>query len=93
MSEKESISGNKKVKTLNRLTCFITYLPSYLCDNHEERKEAYKKGYTTTHWVNKIETHRYPRRFGDKYIKRGFNDIKVKLNENGEIPIERLKYI
>jgi hypothetical protein len=88
--------NHNSIRDLNRLTVFITYLPKSVCNNFkikEERIEAYKKGYTTTHWVNKVERHKYPRRFEDKYIKRGFKDIEPRLDENGLIPTERFNII
>lgn len=80
---------------LDRLTAYITYVPKTRRTDPaqlEERKNAYKKGYTTSHWPNKVEIKTYPWGFGPTYEARGFGQIIPKL-ENGEIPKERLKYI
>jgi len=93
-NKKNPNSYKKSILNPNRLTVFITYLPatedSIIKD---KRQDAYHKAYTTTHWTNRVERHRYPRRFEGKYVKKGFNDIKPRLDENGLIPIERLRYI
>lgn len=81
----------KKENNLNRLTCYLTYLPTKLRapDILQKRKDAYLKGETTSHWSHKCELKKYPWGFGPRYESRGFQKIEVKL-ENGEIPNERL---
>ena len=87
--------GGSGVGGLNRLTSYITFVPRSRTNNEivENRKKAYKDSHTTSHWPNKVEIKTYPWGFGPTYEKRGFKNIKSKLDDNGEIPSERLKYI
>lgn len=80
---------------LDRLTCYISYLPKSLRSNDIllERVKAYLDGETTSHWSNKCEVKKYPYGFGPTYEKRGYNRIKPTLDEEGNIPSERLELI
>jgi len=82
-------------ESINRLTAYITYLPKEKRSQEilEKRIEAYKNGKTTSHWANKCELKTYPFGFKTRYESRGFLNIIPKLNENGEIPIERLNLL
>ena len=80
---------------INRLTAYITYLPK---DKRSQeilikRIEAYKNGKTTSHWANKCELKTYPFGFKTRYESRGFLNIIPNLEENGEIPMERLNLL
>jgi hypothetical protein len=80
---------------LNRLTCYITYVPRSRTNNKivEKRKKAYINGDTTSHWPEKVEVKTYPWGFGPGYEKKNFKNIIVKLEGNNDvIPSERLKY-
>lgn len=89
----------EKIFRFDRLTCYITFLPSdFVPDKEKEalfrkRKEAYLKCETTSHWANKCEIKKYPYGFGKTYESRNFNKLKSTLDENNEIPKDRLKYI
>ena len=84
----------KKHNHLNRLTCYLTYLPSKLRSDiiREKRKNAYLQGETTSHWSHKCEVKKYPWGFGPRYESRGFQKIEVTL-ENGNIPRGRLELL
>lgn len=85
---------NKKETELNRLTCYITYLPK-TCRSKKilrERISAYKESKTTSHWANKCELKRYPFGFKTRYESRGFQSI-VSYKVNDEIPEDRLIFI
>jgi len=80
---------------INRLTAYITYLPKEKRSQEIliKRIEAYKNGKTTSHWANKCELKTYPFGFKTRYESRGFLNIIPKLEENGEIPMERLNLL
>ena len=82
-------------ESINRLTAYITYLPKEKRSQEilEKRIEAYKNGKTTSHWANKCELKTYPFGFKTRYESRGFLNIIPKLEENGEIPMERLNLL
>lgn len=88
------ISNNKNKNKINRLTCYITYLPKKFRTQTilQERINAYKESCTTSHWSNKCEIKKYPWGFGKRYIDRGFDSIKSTLI-NTNIPSDRLKLI
>lgn len=68
---------SKQVR-LDRLTCYVTYLPrSYRDDDSEfDRKiRAYEIGDGTSHWANRCEVKKYPWGFGPRYESHGFNKI------------------
>ena len=77
---------------LNRLTTYITYQPKVLRSDSilHKRINAYKDARTTSHWANKCELKSYPFGFKSRYESRGYHKITSKLDENGEIPAERL---
>jgi hypothetical protein len=81
--------------TINRLTCYIAYQPSCIRDEKtkKSRMDAYKNGDTTSHWANRCEIKTYPYGFKNTYEKRGFKRIEPTLDENGDIPKERLRLI
>ena len=80
---------------INRLTAYITYLPKEKRTQEilGKRIEAYKNGKTTSHWANKCELKTYPYGFKTRYESRGFLNIIPKLEENEEIPMERLNLL
>jgi len=81
---------------LNRLTVYITYVPRSRRTSEaqlEQRKAAYKNGSTTSHWPNRVEVKTYPWGFGPAYEAKGFGKIAPRLDADGEIPADRLKYI
>ena len=82
-------------ESINRLTAYITYLPKEKRSQEIliKRIEAYKNGKTTSHWANKCELKTYPFGFKTRYESRGFLNIIPKLEENGEIPMERLNLL
>lgn len=86
---------NKQEIELNRLTCYITYLPKSFRSLSilEKRKEAYKKSETTSHWANKCEIKRYPFGFKKRFESRGYSSIQPELENDGSIPIERLEML
>tara|TARA_Y100000817_G_scaffold313975_1_gene311406 strand:+ start:87 stop:1004 length:918 start_codon:yes stop_codon:yes gene_type:complete len=81
---------NKKCVELNRLTCYLTYLPRSLQtdENKSLRIEAYKNGHTCSHWSNKCEIKKYPWGFKKRYESKGFKRIIPKLI-NKKIPLDR----
>ena len=93
--KKTSPDKTKNTKQINRITSYITFLPKHLQSIKiiEDRKKAYLNSDTTSHWANKCEIKRYPWGFGKRYIERGYNDIKSRLDKYGNIPEDRLKLI
>ena len=86
----------KDAGVLNRLTCYITYVPRIRRTSTEmldKRKTAYLQGATTSHWPEKVEVKTYPWGFGPNYIAKGFRQLVPKVTEIGTIPEERLKVI
>lgn len=86
---------SKTIKRLDRLTCYVTYMPRSLVPKHviEKRICAYKNSNTTSHWANKCEIKKFPPRIATRYMNRGFNSITARLTEHGEIPKDRLNII
>lgn len=86
---------NKGTVGFNRLTTYITYLPKSMRPEaiKLKRMAAYMSGKTTSHWANKCELKSYPFGFKSNYLKKGFGDIFPKLEEDGSIPAERLRFI
>lgn len=77
---------------LNRLTTYITYQPKVLrpLPILQKRIDAYMNSRTTSHWANKCELKSYPFGFKSRYESRGYHNITSTLDDNGEIPAERL---
>ena len=90
-----NVGMTKKTTELNRLTAYICFQPKENRSDTilEKRIEAYKNLKTTSHWANKCELKTYPYGFGKRYKERGFNKIKLKLNDDGAIPSERLELL
>ena len=81
---------SKQVR-LDRLTCYVTYLPrSYRTSESvfEHKVKAYENGDGTSHWANRCEIKKYPWGFGPRYESHGFHRIKP-----GELTDERLLII
>ena len=87
-----NVGMTKKTTELNRLTAYICFQPKENRSDAilEKRIDAYKNLKTTSHWANKCELKTYPYGFGKRYKERGFNTIKLKLNDDDAIPGERL---
>ena len=79
---------SKEVR-LDRLTCYITYLPKkYRSKQVLERKIlAYIESNGTSHWANRCELKKYPWGFGPNYESRNF----TKLKTNVEVPVEHIR--
>ena len=101
MTHKSDFKSNNLIG-INRITCYLTYLPKNCRSNeiYHKRIDAYKNGDTTSHWANKCEIKRYPWGFGPRYKSRGFNSIKPTLVKNknssedfNTIPPERLELL
>ena len=89
-------AGMTKQKVeLNRLTAYITYFPKK--DRKEEvlqkRLNGYKEADNCSHWAIYHHKKAHPARSAARYESRGFNWIRPKLTEDGEIPPERLELI
>ena len=93
----------KQHRGLNRLTCYITYLPKERRTEEirKQRINAYLTANTTSHWANKCELKRYPFGFKSRYESRGFGKIKPLLEDEEttdgilkkKIPLERYNLI
>ena len=82
----------KAVNTmLDRLTCYLTYLPKVLRTPEilEKRKVGYMSAQTTSHWSHKYEPKKYPFGFKKQHESKGFGVIVPTLVDN-DIPTERL---
>lgn len=79
----------------NRLTTYITYLPKSVRTEaiKLKRMAAYMNGKSTSHWANKCELKSYPFGFKTNYEKKGFGFLHPKLEPDGSIPVERLRFI
>lgn len=85
---------SKNTDRINRLTCYITYLPKSLRSENirQERIQAYINGETCSHWTNQCKIKKYPFGFKKNYEKKNLGNIKpLLINEN--IPQERFKLI
>ena len=89
---------------LDRLTCYITYLPKILRKEETMRKriQGYYDGITTSHWANKYEPKKYPYGFKKQYENKCLGNIQPLLSNkdkdkdkdtNKNIPIDRLNLI
>ena len=93
----------KNSKGLNRITCYVTFLPKSLRSEETRRKRinAYFIGGTTSHWANKCELKQYPYGFKKRYEARGFRKIIPKYDEEQtdsgtikkKIPVDRLELL
>ena len=93
----------KSQRGLNRITCYVTFLPKSLRseETRSKRINAYFISGTTSHWANKCELKQYPYGFKSRYESRGFNKIVPKydeeLTESGsikkKIPADRLELL
>jgi ectoine hydroxylase-related dioxygenase (phytanoyl-CoA dioxygenase family) len=91
-----NIGMNKKATTeLNRLTAYITYFPKEMRsqDVYGKRLLGYKEAENCGHWATRHDKKRHPWGLKDIYEGRGFQWIKPKLDEDGNIPSERLRLI
>ncbi len=73
---------------LDRLTCYITYLPKKIRSKEvlERKILAYIGSTGTSHWANRCELKKYPWGFGPNYEARNFTKIVTPV----EVPIERI---
>lgn len=81
---------------LDRLTCYITYLPKILRPEsvRRERLNGYRQGVTTSHWANKYEPKRYPYGFKKQHEKKLLGSIVPKVDGcEKTIPEKRLELI
>ena len=85
----------KNSSTINRLTTYITFMPKNLRSENilNQKIEAYKNGKSTSHWANKCEIKKYPYGYKNKYESRNFKNIIPYLDENSNIPSERLELL
>lgn len=84
----------KNTDRINRLTCYVTYLPKSLRSDHiqQERIQAYINGETCSHWSNQCKIKKYPFGFKTNYEKKNLGKIIPKLIDD-KIPDDRLKLI
>jgi len=89
-----NVGMNFKGLDFNRLTCYITYLPSKQRSPEIKKKriEAYLNGKATSHWCNKCELKRYPFGYKKNYEKKGFGELIPKLVDT-EIPSSIMIFI
>jgi hypothetical protein len=82
---------HKKVKSLNRLTAYITYFPKSLRNKEAEdlRIQSYYQGRANCHWAVRYNSRGEP----STYQSNKFNWIKVTFDEKGSIPESRRKFI
>ncbi len=80
---------------LDRLTCYVTYLPKSLRSNHilEERINGYIGGFTTSHWANKYEPKRYPFGFKKQHENKELGTIKPLLIDSDGSKMESIPSI
>lgn len=87
--------SNKIKDNLNRLTSYITYFPK--ANRSEEilkkRIEGYKNGDNCGHFAIRHNIKKHPYGLKSRYEAREFNNIIPYLDEEGNIPQERLKLI
>ena len=91
-----SAQAQPQPTVLNRLTVYVTYVPHSRRTSElqlVQRTDAYKAGATTSHWPDKVEVKTYPWGFGPAYEAKGFGQLVPRLDENGAIPAERLRFI
>ena len=84
----------KKVH-LNRLSAYITFVPKSR-QSEEVRKQrisGYLNKHTTSHWADRHEPKKIPFHIQSKFKNSGFNDLEPLLNENKDIPEDRLDII
>lgn len=90
------MTKDTKPLSLNRLTCYVTYVPRSWRTSEEAfetKKAAYKSGETTSHWAHRCEIKKYPWGFGPQYEKKEFVRYDPCLCGDGSIPPERLSVI
>ena len=93
----------KSQRGLNRITCYVTFLPKSLRkeETRRQRINAYFRSGTTSHWANKCELKQYPYGFKSRYESRGFGKIipsyHEELTDSGtikqKIPADRLELL
>jgi hypothetical protein len=85
----------KGVVELNRLTAYITYFPKELRSEevYGRRVNGYRLAHNCSHYGIYHDPKRHPARSGSRYEARGFKWIEPKLDEDGEIPADRLELI
>ena len=93
----------KSQRGLNRITCYVTFLPKILRkeETRRQRINAYFRSGTTSHWANKCELKQYPYGFKSRYESRGFGKIipsyHEELTDSGtikqKIPADRLELL
>eukprot|EP00002_Diphylleia_rotans_P013631 TRINITY_DN2658_c0_g3_i1.p1 TRINITY_DN2658_c0_g3~~TRINITY_DN2658_c0_g3_i1.p1 ORF type:complete len:330 (-),score=65.29 TRINITY_DN2658_c0_g3_i1:230-1219(-) len=93
--EQESVvvrSDRATPPALNRLTCYITFLPSAIRPEIvvQEKEEAYRGAHTTSHWANRCENKKVPAYLRDIYASKGYHPIVPLLTAEGKVPRERL---
>lgn len=84
----------KNTNRINRLTCYLTYLPESLRNENirQQRIQAYINGETCSHWANQCKIKKYPFGFKKNYEKKNLGRINpLLIDEN--IPPERLELI
>jgi len=101
----EGMSKDKKIE-FNRLTAYISYQPKINRSTsiYQKRLDAYNHNDTTSHWATKCELKKYPWGFAPRYMSRGFNTLKSRMDIETietptrvfsvkKIPIDRLELI
>jgi len=84
---------------LDRLTCYITYLPKSLrpANTRLNRLQGYLDGVTTSHWANKYEPKKYPFGFKKQHENKLLGTIKPLLISSDDlsktVPSNRLELI
>lgn len=87
------MTAETRPPTLNRLTCYVTYLPRAWRSAQvlEAKVSAYKTGDATSHWAHRCEIKKYPWGFGPQYEKKEFVRCIPRIGlGSGSIPAERL---
>lgn len=91
-----NIGINKNIKdNFNRLTSYITYFPKEYRSEEilKKRIQGYKDGDNCGHYAIRYNVKKHPYGLKNRYEKRGFNHIKGKLDEDGNIPKSRMKLL
>jgi hypothetical protein len=63
---------SKNKNGLNRLTCYVTYIPEEFqtLGNRQKRIQAYLNGEICSHWANSCHIKKYPWGFKKNYEKK-----------------------
>tara|TARA_Y100000389_G_scaffold204851_1_gene260175 strand:- start:2145 stop:3098 length:954 start_codon:yes stop_codon:yes gene_type:complete len=88
-----------KGKHLNRLSAYVTFVPQERQPKNIFRKRLlgylghHELGGTTSHWADRWEPKKVPSRARGTYAKRNLRRLTPTLDEEGNIPLERLRLI